>query len=572
MRDAHFSADMNGHAVKNIEEAQLMREEQFPEDRGPQVHAVRPSFYDEINNNYTRTVYEKGAQIVRMLSVLLGPEQWREATDLYFTRHDGQAVTIEDFLQAAEDVSGRDLTQFKLWYTQSGNPFVYVSETLDGQNRNLTITQGIPPTQDQPNKAPMHIPLAVGIVQGNQDLLGSINTSEELQVDISTDLAHTPVDENGTIVFDLKERTHQLEFAGLPSTARISLLRGFSAPVTLRYHSKFSLPRLIDLSLNDTDGFSRHEAVQTVMISAMAGGEEDVVSGLRKVVGTLLDRAIMSPDVEARELLVLNLTMPSELVVLDDFPGSDLSELIERRKSILRTLADEYANELLELLERNQIGEESSYSPDNASMARRGLVKTALSYLRWGNGHVRQLSPQFLRERYSAANNLTDRLTYLSAIIEQDQNSIEERLGLLEDFYERWHHEDLVLDKWYQMQAGSRELGTAARVVELSNRDEDSEKSPNRIRAVWGSWSANVEHFHRSDGSGYQLLRETIEKWDKASPQVAARLMVPFVNWHRFDQSRQSLIKEQLKVLQASTESPDIQDLTKRSLDFVPPT
>lgn len=571
MRDAHFSADMNGHAVKNIQEAQLMREEQFPEDRGPQVHAVRPSFYDEINNNYTRTVYEKGAQIVRMLSVLLGPEQWRQTTDLYFSRHDGQAVTIEDFLRAAEDVSGRDLTQFKLWYTQSGNPYVNVDEVLDGTKRHLTITQGVPPTQDQPDKAPMHIPLAVGIVQDNHDLLIPSDTIEQDHLKIETDLEHTPVDASGTMVFDLKERTHRLEFDGLPPTAQISLLRGFSAPVTLRYQAQHSLPRLIDLALNDTDGFSRHEAVKTLMILALAEGDEEVLKGLNTVVGTLLERAIDSEDVEARELLVLNLVLPSELVVLDDFPGTDLSMLIDRRKTTLRNLADANLSALLTLLDQNQIGEGAPYSPDNASIARRGMVKTALSYLQWSSEHVRQLSPQVLRENYTEANNLTDRLTYLSTIIEQDQNSIEERVGLLEDFYDRWHHEDLVLDKWYQLQASSRALGTAERVVELSNRDADSAKSPNRVRAVWGSWSSNVEYFHKSDGSGYRLLGKTIAKWDKASPQVASRLMMPFVNWHRFDSGRQALIKEQLEMLYSSTESPDVQDLTKRSLEFVPP-
>ena len=571
MRDAHFSADMNGHAVKNIQEAQFMREEQFPEDQGPQVHAVRPSFYDEINNNYTRTVYEKGAQIVRMLSVLLGPEQWRNTTDLYFSRHDGQAVTIEDFLQAAEEVSGRDLTQFKLWYTQSGNPFVKVNEVLEGNKRRFTITQGIPPTQDQPDKAPMHIPFAVGIVQDSHDLLDPSDTLEQNQLKVSTDIDHTPVDASATVVFDLKERTHQLEIEGLPPTAQISLLRGFSAPVTLRYQAQHSLPRLIDLALNDTDGFSRHEAVQTLMIWALAEADENVVSGLHAVVGTLLDRAIHSEDVEARELLVLNLAMPGELVVLDDFPGTDLSTLIDRRKTTLRNLADTYLNKFLTLLEQNQIGESDPYSPDNASIARRGMVQTALSYLQWSSQHVRQLSPQVLREHYSQANNLTDRLTYLSTIIDQDQNSIEERVGLLEDFYDRWHHEDLVLDKWYQLQAGSRALGTAARVVELSNRDADAAKSPNRVRAVWGTWSSNVEYFHHSDGSGYRLLGETIAQWDKASPQVASRLMMPFVNWHRFDAARQALIKEQLKMLQSVAESPDVQDLTKRSLEFVPP-
>ena len=571
MRDAHFSADMNGHAVKYIEEAQTLRERQFPEDRGPQVHAVRPSQYAEINNNYTRTVYDKGAQVVRMLSILLGPELWRKATDLYFSRHDGQAVTVEDFLLAAEDVSGRDLTQFKLWYTQSGNPIVRLNEQRSGTTCDLQISQSIYPTQDQPKKVPMHIPLALGIVDKQVNLLDDRSRRGEPAPAFETNLNHSSSNREGSVVFDLVEKTSQIRFEGVPETAEFSVFRGFSAPVTIRYESQQPLRRLKELALHDTDGFSRNEAVQTTMIEALAHDDAAYLNCVHEIVGELLDRAIETDNHEKQELLVRNLLMPNELVVLDDSPGIDLSALIDRRESLLESIADRYEDTLLRLLGKYQAIEDAPYRPDNESIAQRGLVQVALQYLIHSSNPPEPMAPRRLRERLDQANNLTTRLTYLSTLIEQEESSVEERLGLLDDFYATSKNESLLVDHWYQLQARSRSLGNAQHIQMLANREADESMSPNRVNAIWGVWSQNVKHFHKADGSGYELLAATIQKWDTLSPQVAARLLDPFVNWHRFDDSRQCLIKDRLAHLQGATESPDLQDLIQRSLEFEPP-
>ena len=572
MRDTHFSADMNGSALKYIEVAQDLRQGQFPEDKGPQVHAVRPSFYETINNNYTRTVYDKGAQVVRMLSILLGAKKWRETTDLYFSKYDGQAVTIEDFLECAEVVSKRDLSQFKLWYTQSGHPTVRVTETVKGGLRELHVTQTIPPTPDQPVKLPMQIPFAVGIVENERDLLGKNGATNPVDVDESTDARYSEPDSQGTMVFDLREASHRIRFNNVPDSAQLSVFRGFSAPVTLDYRTADLYGRWLDIALNDTDGFNRHEAVQTAMVTAIGTGDEEAAACVDKILANLLERALDASDSETKELLCMNLAIPNEIQVLDDYPGSDLDEVIERRKTLLRRISTQHEQNLVAILERNQEGENQPYSPSNDSIARRTLVQIALFYLRHHSSPLSAMSPQRLRDHYVESNNLTDRLAYLQSFIEQNQASIEERQGLLEDFYTRWCKDPVVLDRWYQLQASSRTLGTLSKVVQLSEREPDEGKSPNRVNAVWGAWSGNVEHFHKNDGSGYQLLAQTVSKWDGRSPQVAARLIKPLVNWHRFDSNRQKLLKEQLQYLKGATSSIDVVDLIDRSLAFKPST
>jgi len=571
MRDTHFSADMNGSAVKYTEMAEDLRQTQFPEDRGPSAHAVRPSEYETINNCYTRTIYDKGAQIVRMLSILLGPKMWREATDLYFSRFDGQAVTVEDFLQVAEEVSGRDLSQFGRWYTQAGNPIVRVTEKGEFGERELVVEQRTLPTRDQQEKSPLHIPFAIGVVDSQQKLLRTHAGSNGVAVHPDTDAGFAGPTEDGSLVFDLTQDKHLLKFKNVPDSAQFSVLRGFSAPVTLRYENEDPIARWKDIAINDTDGFNRQEASQSLMLSSIGENSSTSRKALSDVTQKLLERVLHTKDSEIQELITMNLQIPGELQVLNQYPGKDLDDLIVRRDALLEQLADENRELVLSLLKKNQVGEELPYVPDNASMARRGLVQLALHYLRHASECPDEITPQILREHYDNANNLTDRGTYLSALLEQDLSSIEERFGLLEDFYAKWSHDSLLIDRWYQMQARSRTLGTPSKIVELSSREPDEEKSPNRVSSLWGSWSSNVVHYHHRDGKGYELLAETIVNWDARSPQVAARLVSPFVQWHKFDQHRQRLMKVLLENMQQNTKSVDVQDLIRKSLEFEPP-
>lgn len=550
-RDQEFSADMGSRGVKRVEDVRLLRAHQFAEDSGPMAHPVRPDSYIEINNFYTVTVYEKGAELVRMQRNLLGADGFRKATDLYFERHDGQAVTTDDFVRCMADASGRDLEQFRLWYAQAGTPELEVSGAYDAADGSyeLVVTQACPPTPGQPNKEPLHIPFAIGLL--NRD-------GRDMALVLEGEGGRAP----GTRMLELRELEERFRFTDLGEEPVPSLLRGFSAPVKVRY--RYTDEELMFLMANDSDGFNRWDAAQTLAQRVILGlvGEPGEAQ-MDQVPGGFVEafRFALSRSLDDRALLAEVLTLPSESYLGDQMGVVDVVGIHTAREAVRKRLAQDLHTELNALVESS--AETRGYAIAPADIGRRSLKNLALAYLMAGET---QEAVVLCMAQYRSGHNMTDVIAALSLLAASDAP---ERDDVLADFEARWHDDPLVMDKWFGVQAIAPRANTLARVQALMQHPGFSMRNPNKVRALIGAFAAgNPVCFHAADGSGYRFLTDRVLELDPLNPQVASRMMRVMARWRRYDTGRQELMQGQLqRVLSSDRVSKDLYEIAAKSLE-----
>jgi len=550
-RDQEFSADMGSRGVKRIEDVRLLRAHQFAEDAGPMAHPVRPDSYIEINNFYTVTVYEKGAEVVRMQANLLGPDTFRQATDLYFERHDGQAVTTDDFVQCMADTSGRDLTQFKHWYDYAGTPAVQVSAEYHAAAGRYTLhfSQHTPDTPGQGNKPPYLIPVAVGLLDGHGN-------------DLPLRLEDEAAADGTTRMLELTEREQSFTFVDVPEAPVPSLLRGFSAPVKLHYD--YSDEELMFLMAHDSDGFNRWDAAQALaqrvllaMVAERAAGTDmQVPAGFVAAFGKALADEHGEPA-----LLAEVLTLPSESVLGDQMTTVDVDGIHAAREALRSTIGGELAGRLRQRYQALAVS--GDYRPEPDAIGRRALRNLCLSYL-VAAGADQDMARCL--EQYHAGHNMTDVMAALAQVADSD---LPDRAGVLADFDQRWRHDPLVMDKWFSVQAMA---GSRATVLDeigvLMDHPAFSIRNPNKVRALIGAFAmGNPRHFHAADGSGYRFLAGRILQLDPLNPQVASRLTRGLSRWQRYDENRQAHMRAALESLTAAPGvSRDVYEIASKSL------
>ncbi len=547
-RDQEFTADQRSRAVERISDVRGLRSHQFVEDAGPLAHPVRPELYREINNFYTSTVYDKGAEVVRMIRTLLGPATFRKGMDLYFTRHDGEAATVEQFVQCFADVSGRDMTQFMRWYSQAGTPEVKVAPHYDSRARTyrLDITQTVPPTPGQPNKEPMVIPLALGLVGESGNDLPLILDGEPLT----------------SGVIELTRPSQTFLFTGLAERPVPSVNRGFSAPV------KLALPIEADdlrfLAAHDSDPFNRWQAVQTLgmillksnVAALRAGAPARVDDGLMAALGAILKEAKLEPA-----FMALTLSPPSEADIAREIGGDvDPDAIFRARRKLRAAIGERHGAMLTETYQR--MITPGPYRPDAQSVGRRALRNACLDLLA-----MTETSEAIARAfaQYQNADNMTDRTAALETLAQHDRP---ERTAALDDFYARYADDPLIIDKWLALQAAIPEPATLDRVRALTKHPAFSMANPNRVRALIGAF-AQVNHtqFNRGDGTGYDFVADFVLALDPKNPQVAARLMGAFRSWRALEAGRRGRAEAALRRVAATPVlSRDVHDIVARTL------
>jgi aminopeptidase N len=539
-RDQEFSADMNSAAVQRIDDVTHLRRLQFPEDSGPMAHPVRPDNYIEISNFYTTTVYDKGAEVIRMMEKILGKEGFRKGMDLYFGRHDGQAVTCMDFVKCMEDANEADLSQFRLWYEQAGTPEIRSKVSYDAQNHKctLSLSQRIPPTPGQKTKEPMHIPVAFGLLGPDGE-----------------DMAEG--------VLSLKEEKQDFVFDNINAPPVASLLRGFSAPVKLK--SDHSDEELRFLMIHDNDGFNSWEAGQTLALRKMGrmldllenGGGYEADPQYIDTYSELLDQAFNSED---KLLLSKALILPDVPIIAQHRKVVDPSAIYEVRQYIIEKIAGTCHDRLLKIYETNTVSGGYGISPED--IARRGLKNTALKFLA---SHPSNPAYSLLRDQYTRADNMTDRFAALSYMIEVD--AMEWRECHL-DFYERYKEFQLVIDKWFAILAMAVRGDTHEQLHKLRNHPDFNMKNPNRVRSLYAAFAMNNPvKFHDKSGEGYRFLGDAIKELDYINPSIAARLLTPLREWRRYTPNRQAKMKEVLEdIASISTLSKDVYEVVSKTL------
>jgi len=549
-RDQEFSADQGSRAVRRIAEVRTLRAIQFPEDDGPLAHPVRPDSYIRIDNFYTPTVYNKGAELVRMIHTLIGKEEFRRGMDLYIRRHDNHAATIEDFVAAMQDASGVDLDQFKRWYEQAGTPEITIEDRWDAATRSyeLTAQQKVAPTPGQPDKLPMLIPLAMGLIgtDGNE---------------LPTRLEGEVASRMGTRVLPLADLRQSFRFVDVPALPVPSLLRGFSAPVKLK---DVPLDRLKFLAVHDAEPFARWEAGQQVAtkilldrISAYRHGESpatldpDLIAAMRRI----LADAHRDPAFAAEAL-----TLPSEAFLADQLGVVDVEAIHAAREGARAALGEALAAEFAAAY--RDLPDAGPYRIDGTSIGRRALRNICLAYLAAADP---EKGAALALAQFEAGRNMTDVLAALTVLVDLDRP---ERAVALARFYELWSHDDLVTDKWFALQARSPLPQTPDRVRELTRHPAFERKNPNRVRALVGTFAqANQLRFHDASGAGYHWLADEVIALDPLNPTTAARLVQPLGSWRRHDAARQTLMRRELeRVLATSDLSKNTYEMISKSL------
>ena len=549
-RDQEFSSDARSRPVHRIAEVKTLRARQFLEDSSPLAHPVRPSQYREINNFYTATVYEKGAEIVRMLKTIIGEEDFRRGMDLYYDRCDGTAATVEDFLKAFADVTGRDLSHFVRWYAQSGTPRVSVHGHYDdaAKTYRLDFRQQTPPTPGQPTKESMVIPIALGLVaQDGQPM----------------DARCERVNSRGVFVLDKAEDS--ITFTGVASRPVPSVFRGFSAPVKISLD--LSNEELLVLLRHDTDAFNRWQAAQTVamrmLVSLSAGtpvSDEDMTSLSSALCAFMKSEAMSDPAFAA-----LVLTLPSEADIAQDI-GKDVDpDAIHRARKAMRQRIGKVCYEELRNFHRS-LEQTESYSPDAASAGRRALRNAALDLLAAADPRAGE---QLASAQFETATNMTDRLASLGVLMTIPGMVRENAIA---SFEERYRSEPLVIDKWFTLQAAIPEDTTLDRVKRLMEHPAFSINNPNRVRSLIGSFAMlNQVQFNRADGAGYAFLASIVLRADELNPQLASRLLTAFSTWRMMEPKRRSHARRALQsIAQKSNLSRDVGDIVNRSLEESP--
>jgi len=549
-RDQEFSSEMGSRAVERIAAVEYLRREQFAEDAGPMAHPVRPDEYEEINNFYTATVYEKGAEVIRMQHTLLGADAFRRGADLYFERHDGQAVTCDDFVQAMQDASQVDLTQFRRWYAQSGTPVVSVAGTYDAAARAFTldVAQRTPATPGQPEKLPFHIPFAVGLVGRD---------GRDLPLTLEGETAPGPT----TRVLDVREKRQSFRFVGVDAPPVPSLLRGFSAPVRVSYDYRDD--EIVFLAAHDADPVNRWDAAQRAFADALLrlarDRREDRPLALPAGLAALAGHLVADRDSDPAELaLALTLPDPGYAAALE--PILDADGVTAAHAFLLRELARRHRGGLEDAHARMRPRE--AYAPTPAQAAARSFANVCLRFLGAIDDRAARAA---VAAHYERADNMTDAIAALNAL--RDSTS-PERERLFTHFEARWRDEPLVLDKWFALEALAERPDALARVEALLAHPRFNARNPNRVRSLVGAFALrNFARFHARDGAGYAFAAEQVLALDATNPQLAATVAGAFNLWKRFAQPRRGLMQAALqRIAQGRSLSPDVTEVVTRTL------
>ena len=532
-RDQNFSADMGSPAVKRIDDVRVLRAAQFQEDSGPLAHPVRPESYMEISNFYTATIYNKGAELIRMMALMLGPDRFRAGTDLYFERHDGEAATCEDFVRAMEQGGGVDLTQFRRWYEQAGTPHVRATLRHDPASgtAELTLEQSVPPTPGQAEKQPMAIPLRTALFDRESGSSGA----EQLLM--------------------LTEEKQSFAFTGFASAPILSINRGFSAPVVVE--SNRSQEDLAFLSGHDDDPFARYEAMQQLMVNVLIGrvagqavDEEAVVAAIRDTVtDQQLDPAFIAEAIR----------LPSEAYLGDQMASVDPDAIHAAREALQRRIGEELEPLWRDVHARTRA---NGFSLSPAAKGARKLRNVALLYLVASGAED---GAQVAFAQFHEADNMTERQSALATLA---NGGSAERVAALDIFYNRYRDDPLTLDKWFQTQAFAFHPDTVELVEELGRHPDFTLANPNRVRSLYGAFAGNQWAFHHRSGKGYRLVADCIIALDKLNPQTAARLVPPLGRWRRFDAARAAMMRAELqRILAEPGLSKDVTEQVSKSLE-----
>jgi len=547
-RDEEFSADMQSRAVKRIRVVRGLRERQFPEDDGPMSHSIRPDHYVEINNFYTATVYQKGATIIRMYHTLLGEAGFQKGMKLYFERHDGQAVTCDDFLAAMADANGVDLERFGLWYSQSGTPQVHVSDHYDAAAKKYTLTlnQHTPVTHDQETKQALVVPFAVGLLSAD---------GEELPLQMENDADAT----GGTRLLVLEEAQQEYSFINIPEAPVPSLFRDFSAPVKIFYD--YSPGQLATLIAYDSDAYVRWDAAQRMAQNAILEQCRRYANGLEMRVDTSLlmaFRGILSDRLADPALLAEAMILPDEDYLAEQMEVVDVDGIHAARKFIKKGLANDLATLFYERYV--ELNDGLPYQKSSGAMASRAFKNVCLSYLLDTDAGESLAVAQL-----EASDNMTDTLAAIKGLVLVDSPMAGVALSKFET---RWTEDALVMDKWFIMQALKPGSDTVNKVRELMRHPAFSIQNPNKVRSLIGVFAMlNPTGFHAADGSGYAFHADRIIELDGLNPQIAARMASAFNRWKRYDDGRRKLMKAQLKRIAAADNlSGDVSEIINNAL------
>jgi aminopeptidase N len=532
-RDQSFSADVGSPAVKRIEDVRVLRAVQFPEDQGPLAHAVRPNSYIEISNFYTATVYNKGAELIRMFHTVLGAEKFRKGTDLYFERHDGEAATCDDFVKALEDGSGEDLSAFKIWYSQAGTPKVHARLDHDAAAHRATLhlEQHENPTPGQPAKQPMPIPLKTALI------------GEESGAEICPERL---------IILDQAQQS--VTFDNVTETPLLSINRQFSAPVVLSADRKAG--ELERLAQADTDSFARYEAIQELMMGALTAGARgeavDAEPVITAVAATLKSNAL-DPAFKAEAVLV-----PSETLIAERMDMVDPDAIHASREELRRQIGTTLSDDLLAAHRSDGV------SGDDLSPHAKGVRRLRTVALGLLAGSDEAQAAGLAKAQFDRADNMTDRQGALGVLV---STHAPERQAALDAFYARFKDDPLVLDKWFALQAAAQRADTVDHVLKLAQHPDFTMTNPNRLRSLAGTFGGNHWAFHAADGRGYQFLADTIIAADRINPQIAARMVPSFGRWRRFEPKRSAMMKAALERIVANPGlSKDVFEQASKSL------
>jgi aminopeptidase N len=549
-RDQEFSADMNSRSVQRIDDVRLLKNIQFKEDASPMAHPVRPDSYQEINNFYTATVYNKGAEVIRMLHTLLGPQLFRKGMDLYFSRHDGQAVTCDDFVAAMSDASGIDLEQFKNWYSQAGTPVLQVKEEWNEEQAEykLLIRQSCPDTPGQTAKKPFHMPVKIGLLGNDgRDLLDSSVTSH---------------DNNGSAVLQLREREQLFTFKNMSEKPIVSFLRDFSAPVWVK--SFQTRQELALLSRADANLFNRWDAANRLASEVIL----EIVNALHNEKTPSIDELYLDAIAASIQgyitdpaLLALSLQLPVETTLAQEMTVIDPDKIHDARQLVKKELASRNKQQFLNLY--HSYKDDGAYAITPQAMGRRGLKNISLAYLMALDPLPKEIM-ELCYKQYRQASNMTDAIAALSHLVNLEHVI---KNDALEDFYKKWKNDPLVLDKWFILQASSILEDTLDNVVQLTEHPSFSMFNPNKVRSLIGAFcSGNHARFHVKNGAGYRFLGEKIKELNAINPQIAARLVTPLISWRRYDVERQKLMRQELdRILSTEDLSRDVFEIVSKS-------
>lgn len=537
-RDQNFTADISSQGVKRVDDVNVLRTMQFKEDSGPMSHPIRPASYIEINNFYTVTVYEKGAEVIRMLHTLLGAEKFRRATDLYFSRFDGKAVTTDDFVNCMQEISGLDLSQFCLWYSQSGTPLLNITDEYDAKKQCylLHVTQITKPTADQSEKHALHIPLKVALFDDH----GKIAQEQ---------------------ILHLTNAEQTFEFNNVIAKPTPSLLRGFSAPVNLEY--PYSEQQLQLLLKHDNDPFARWEAGQVLArreltnLIAMVQNKKPL-SVNHEFINTF--KYVLLDEETDKEFLSLLLVLPNEAYIADQMAVVDPLAIHQARQFLLKTLAQDLHEEFLQIYQRNT--KKQTYDLSHESVGQRSLKNICLKYLMLQNNPPTNVC--FLQ--YEQADNMTDKYAAFNGFVDV---LCPERETVLTDFYKTYQHDALVVDKWFASQASSNLTDTFEHVKQLMRHHDFTLKNPNKVRALISTFTrGNPGQFHAHDGKPYIWLADLVIELNALNPQIASRLVEPLLHWKRFSEPHKTQMYAELQRIAKEKLSPDVYEVVTKSLLF----